>query len=175
MNLFAEFSCNFLRFFQSFAILHDWLLTCVYSLRKYYWCTQSAKWFLLHYIEVNFSNMWSPWVIVLTSFQLQMMSLLIFFIDFFVLVLYICLWLLFYFAPHRDRNERGSKLIAITLQGAIEKTSILLSHYWKNGQLERTIIFRGININFAHCIWNRDWGNNSFYKGVKFIKNLREI
>ena len=64
--------------------------------------------------------------------------------------------------------------LAITLKGAIEKSPILLSHYWKNGQLERTIIFRGININFAICISNWDWANNSFYKGVKFIKKIYE-
>ena len=83
----------------------------------------------------------------------------------------------FLLSPIKAISKR-IKLRVITLQGAIEKSPILLSHYWKNGQLDSTIIysyFRGIKIYFAHRISNKDWGNNSFYKGVKFIKNLREI
>ena len=45
-------------------------------------------------------------------------------------------------------------LRVITLQGAIEKSSILLSQYWKNEWLDSTIIisyFGGSNI-FADCM-----------------------
>ena len=48
-------------------------------------------------------------------------------------------------------------LRVITLQGAIEKSLILLSQYWKNEGLDGTIIisyFGGRNNIFADCIKN---------------------
>ena len=50
--------------------------------------------------------------------------------------------------------QRGLRII--TLQGAIKKSSILLSQYLKNEWLDGTIIisyFDGSNNIFADCIW----------------------
>ena len=51
------------------------------------------------------------------------------------------------------RMQRGLRVIP--LQGAIEKSPILLSQYWKNERLDGTIIisyFGGSNSIFADCI-----------------------
>ena len=56
--------------------------------------------------------------------------------------------------PIPKRMQRG--LIVITLQGTIEKSTILLSQYWKFEWLDGTIIisyFGGSNNIFADCIW----------------------
>ena len=53
-------------------------------------------------------------------------------------------------------------LRVITLQGAIEKSTILLSQYWKNGRLDGNIIisyFGGSNNIFADCIIECDGQN----------------
>jgi hypothetical protein len=52
--------------------------------------------------------------------------------------------------------ERGLRVI--TLQGAIEKSPILLSQYWKNELLDGSIIisyFGGSNNIFADCTINK--------------------
>ena len=52
--------------------------------------------------------------------------------------------------------QKGLKLI--TLQGAIEKSQILLSQYSKNEWLDGNIIisyFGGSNNIFADCIWDK--------------------
>ena len=57
----------------------------------------------------------------------------------------------------------------ITLQGAIEKSPILLSQYWKNEWFDGTIIiyyFGGSNNIFANCMLNSR--SNVQYKTVQF-------
>ena len=60
-------------------------------------------------------------------------------------------------------------LRVITFQGAIKKSPILLSQYWKNEWLDDTIIisyFGGSNNIFADfkCVW---YNKNSFYEFKK--------
>ena len=52
--------------------------------------------------------------------------------------------------------QKGLELI--TLQGAIEKSPILLSQYWKNEWLNGNIIIGGSNNIFADCMYTIfDW------------------
>ena len=73
------------------------------------------------------------------------------------------------------------RLRGITLQGAIKKSAILLSQYWKNEWLDGNKIiscFGGSNSNFADCIAHqleRDNQGKDFDPSLYLVEWIRDF